>query len=174
VRIPLAIHAGSMGVSIMGAEGGALHRDMSRAQRELAGADVRVSLAAARATSSSAHLDAERFRAQLRREVAAAFTRCDVLALPVLPGRAPVHGGEALASDVALLQWMCRHAFLATLTGVPALSAPIGLDVDQVPLGLQLVGDAWDEAGLLAVAAHLERTEIAVPRVPPGALDLLA
>ena len=177
VRIPLAPHAAAMGVAIMGAEGAALHGDTTRSQRTLASADVRVSLAAALATSSTAHLDAERLRAQLRREVAAALAIADVLALPVLPGRAPTHPGgdpEALASDMALLAWMCRHVFLANLTGSPALSAPIGVDSGGAPIGLQLVGDAWDEAGLLAVAAHLERTGIAALRTPPGALDLLS
>lgn len=177
VRIPLASQAVAMGVAIMGAEGAALHGDTTRAQRALASADVRVSLAAALATSSTAHLDAERLRAQLRRELAAALAMADVIALPVLPGRAPTHPGgdpDALASDMALLAWMCRHAFLANLTGAPALSAPIATDERGAPIGLQLVGDAWDEAGLLAVAAHLERTGIAGLRTPPGAIDLLA
>ena len=42
-----------------------------------------------------------------------------------------------------------------------------------LPIGLQIVGDAWDEAAVLGVLAHLERSEIArVPR-PRGAIDLL-
>ena len=37
------------------------------------------------------------------------------------------------------------------------MSAPVGLDDERLPLGLQLMGDAWDEATVLAAAAHLER-----------------
>ena len=48
----------------------------------------------------------------------------------------------------------------ANLAGLPAISVPAGLvDVDgvQLPLGVQLVGRAFDEAGLLAMARELER-----------------
>jgi aspartyl-tRNA(Asn)/glutamyl-tRNA(Gln) amidotransferase subunit A len=50
-----------------------------------------------------------------------------------------------------------RFMYLGNLTGLPALSAPVGLDEARMPIGLQLVGDAWDEATVLAPSAHLER-----------------
>ena len=59
------------------------------------------------------------------------------------------------------LDAMCRFMFLGNLTGLPALSAPVGLDEARMPLGLQLMGDAWDEATVLAAAAHLERLGVA-------------
>jgi Asp-tRNA(Asn)/Glu-tRNA(Gln) amidotransferase A subunit family amidase len=39
---------------------------------------------------------------------------------------------------------------------------------------LQLVGDAWDEATVLAAAAHLERTGAARVMRPGASVDLLA
>jgi aspartyl-tRNA(Asn)/glutamyl-tRNA(Gln) amidotransferase subunit A len=51
--------------------------------------------------------------------------------------------------------------FLGNLTGLPALSAPVGLDEDRLPIGFQLVGDAWDEATVLAASAQLERLGVA-------------
>ena len=44
----------------------------------------------------------------------------------------------------------------ANLAGLPGLSLPCGL-VDGLPVGLQLVGRAWDEAGLLRLGAAYQR-----------------
>jgi Asp-tRNA(Asn)/Glu-tRNA(Gln) amidotransferase A subunit family amidase len=35
------------------------------------------------------------------------------------------------------------------------------MDPQSLPIGLQLVGDAWDEATVLAATAHLERLGVA-------------
>jgi aspartyl-tRNA(Asn)/glutamyl-tRNA(Gln) amidotransferase subunit A len=40
------------------------------------------------------------------------------------------------------------------------------VDEKSMPIGLQLVGDAWDEATVFAAAAHLERIGAAVVRQP--------
>ena len=52
---------------------------------------------------------------------------------------------------------LCRYAFLANLTGAlpPRLRAGLGVDSHGIPIGLQIVGDAWDEGeACLAVLAH--------------------
>jgi aspartyl-tRNA(Asn)/glutamyl-tRNA(Gln) amidotransferase subunit A len=46
----------------------------------------------------------------------------------------------------------------APLAGLPALSVPCGLTREQLPVGLQLTGRAWDEATILRVADAYERT----------------
>ena len=45
----------------------------------------------------------------------------------------------------------------ANLTGQPAISLPCGHDADGLPVGLQLAGRRGDDAGLLSVAAAVER-----------------
>jgi aspartyl-tRNA(Asn)/glutamyl-tRNA(Gln) amidotransferase subunit A len=42
------------------------------------------------------------------------------------------------------------------LAGLPGIAVPTGLDAKGLPLGLQLIGKPWDEAGLLNVAHRLE------------------
>jgi aspartyl-tRNA(Asn)/glutamyl-tRNA(Gln) amidotransferase subunit A len=42
-----------------------------------------------------------------------------------------------------------------------------------LPIGLQIIGDAWDEAGVLGVLAHLERAGAAWVARPTGAVELL-
>ncbi len=53
------------------------------------------------------------------------------------------------------LGWL-RFAFLATTTGLPAASVPIGLSPDGLPIGLQLIGPPQGEAKVLAVARAVE------------------
>ena len=111
---------------------------------------------------------AQRVRSGLRREVAQAFADVDLLALPTTAAPAARVTDAEFESgflDPRTLDAYCRFAFLGNLTGLPALNAPVGLD-GKLPLGLQLVGDAWDEATVLAAAAHLERAGVAHARSP--------
>jgi aspartyl-tRNA(Asn)/glutamyl-tRNA(Gln) amidotransferase subunit A len=50
---------------------------------------------------------------------------------------------------------------------------PVGIADDGLPVGLQIVGDAWDEACVLQVAAELERDEVAKVVKPARSRDLL-
>ena len=43
------------------------------------------------------------------------------------------------------------------LTGSPALSVPCGFSSEGLPLGLQVVGRAWDEATLLQIGAAYQQ-----------------
>ena len=45
----------------------------------------------------------------------------------------------------------------ANLAGLPALSLPVGLDELGLPLGVQLIGDNWQEPLLLNTAFNLEK-----------------
>ena len=43
---------------------------------------------------------------------------------------------------------------------------------ESLPIGLQILGDAWDEATVLATLAHLERIGVASARRPKIAVDV--
>ena len=49
-----------------------------------------------------------------------------------------------------------RFVRVANLTGLPALSVPCGFDRAGLPIGLQLMGRAYDEATLLRLGAIVE------------------
>ena len=121
-------------------------------------------------------VDAMRLRAGLRREALAAFGEVDLLALPTTAVTAVSVTDAEMASgfvDTTLLDNLCRFAFFANLTGLPAGSAPVGKDARGLPVGFQLVGDAWDEATVLAAMAHLERLGVAKAERPRVAVDVL-
>src|SRR6478609_260293 len=77
--------------------------------------------------------------------------------------------------DPPVLDALCRFAFLANVTGAPAGVASVGHDKNGMPVGLQILGDAWDEACVLQVLAHLERIGVAKDQRPGSevGLDLL-
>lgn len=114
---------------------------------------------------------ADRVRAALRRALAAAFERCDLVAWPASPAPAPpienptveLPSGTAVADPPNI-----RQACAANLAGVPGISVPAGL-ADGMPAGLQLLAPWGEEAHLLAAAEHLERatSRAHVDAVPP-------
>jgi aspartyl-tRNA(Asn)/glutamyl-tRNA(Gln) amidotransferase subunit A len=54
------------------------------------------------------------------------------------------------------------------LTGSPALSLPCGFDAAGLPIGMQIVGRAFDERTVLQVGAAYERETSWNQRRPPG------
>ncbi|HEY8040401.1 MAG TPA: amidase [Polyangiaceae bacterium] len=159
LRMELARWAAPAGYLAIGMESRAAHRALLAEEAPFT-PDLRISYAVLGAMSAEEYLLAQRLRDGLRRECAQAFQEVDLLALPstATPATrvtdAEFEGGFL---DARALDAMCRFMFLGNLTGLPALSAPVGLDEGRAPLGFQLVGDAWDEATVLAAAAHLER-----------------
>lgn len=55
------------------------------------------------------------------------------------------------------IEWL-RFSYLATATGLPALSMPVGFSDQGMPVGLQLIGQPRGEAALLAAARAVEIT----------------
>ncbi len=103
-------------------------------------------------------LRADRVRAAVRRELAAAFTEVDVLAWPTNPAPSPplsapvldLPSGPALPDGPNL-----RQAVIANLAGVPGISVPLGLHPSGLPIGIQLLAAWGGEAALLDAADHL-------------------
>ena len=111
-------------------------------------------------------------RSRLFAEMLGFFGRFDVLALPVV-GCLPRPQSEEWVREIGgerldgYMDWL-RFAFLATVTGLPAMSVPVGLGPRGLPVGLQLVGRPRDEAGLLRAARFVERAcEGPLPPIDP-------
>jgi Asp-tRNA(Asn)/Glu-tRNA(Gln) amidotransferase A subunit family amidase len=82
------------------------------------------------------------------------------LTAPVIP-KAALSSGE---SDLATLTEIMRFVTPANLTGLPAISFPVGYDDAGLPIGMQAIGRAWQEHTLLRLALSAEQT---VDRKPP-------
>jgi aspartyl-tRNA(Asn)/glutamyl-tRNA(Gln) amidotransferase subunit A len=175
--LPLAKNAAPIGYFTIGCESFAACADAWKNRREEIGDDVRLSYAVIAGISAGEYLDAQRLRSALRLELAEALRHVDVIALPTTATAAaalPDADRHKTFSDPTALDAMCRFAFLGNLTGLPAATAPVGTDPEGLPVGLQIVGDAWCEDVVLGVLAHLERLGVAHPVRPKLAVDLLS
>ncbi|HTA88520.1 MAG TPA: amidase [Polyangiaceae bacterium] len=180
IKIALARYAAPIGYLTIGVEAFAAMAEIRAHHLDELGHDMQLFLAGLETFRPDDYVDAQRIRSALREELAVALRQVDVLALPATAVTAPpVTDAEARSGfiDPPLLDAMCRFAFLANVTGVPAGVAPVGTDRLGLPVGLQIVADAWDEASVLQVLAHLERIGAARVRRPQRdgvSLDLLA
>jgi aspartyl-tRNA(Asn)/glutamyl-tRNA(Gln) amidotransferase subunit A len=176
IRIPTAGHAAAIGYLTIGIEAFAAMSELRRRHMDAMGPDVQLFLSGMETFKPDDYIDGQRLRQGLRREVAEALREVDLIALPSTAMSAPqVSEDEARSGfvDPPLLDGMCRYAFLGNLTGLPAVSAPVGGDRDGMPVGLQLIGVAWDEACVLQAAAALERLGVARAISSDATVDLL-
>lgn len=176
VGIGLAKHSTAIGYLTIGIEFFTNLSDVRKTRLDQLGLDLQMLLVNITTFSPDDYLDGQRLRGELRRQVQATLGKVDVLALPTTaaPAAAITEAEEREGFvDPIALDASCRYAFIGNLTGIPAGTAPVGLDADGVPLGLQILADAWDEATVLQVLAHLERTGAARNQRPATAIDLL-
>jgi aspartyl-tRNA(Asn)/glutamyl-tRNA(Gln) amidotransferase subunit A len=101
------------------------------------------------------YLKAQRVRALVARDFAAAFERVDCLLAPTAPSAAFGIGDNS--DDPVAMYLNDLFTVPANLAGLPAISVPAGLSDDGLPLGLQVIGRAFDEATVLRVGATIER-----------------
>jgi aspartyl-tRNA(Asn)/glutamyl-tRNA(Gln) amidotransferase subunit A len=128
-------------------EGAGLHAD-SHAERPASYAPrLRGLVEIGQLVPAEAYLRAQRLRRRFRHEVNTWLRDLDALLLPTASGVAPDPSTTGDPSFQAV--W--------TMLGLPSISLPSGLNGERLPFGTQLVGQAWDETGLLSVARWCEQ-----------------
>ncbi len=121
------------------------------------GADVRARLAAGADISAVDYLTAHALMQRARAEFTAALAGADADAIvaPASPIPAPLVGSESVRvgdADESVRSALVRLNRPSNFTGLPAMSLPCGFTAAGLPVGLQLIGRAFDEATLLAIA----------------------
>ncbi len=97
---------------------------------------------------------AQKVRALIAGDFAAAWAKCDLLLTPTAPSAAFALGEN---SDDPIAMYL-NDVFTvpSSLAGLPAMSVPGGVDAKGLPLGLQIIGRPLDEQGVLNAALAIE------------------
>jgi aspartyl-tRNA(Asn)/glutamyl-tRNA(Gln) amidotransferase subunit A len=128
------------------ADGAAFHRERLKEHPDWFGADVRQRLETGAAFTSSEYALARRTQAEVKRRCESLLNIYDVIILPTTPIAAPVLEGE---NAIERARQLTRFTSPFNLTGLPALTVPCGFTTGGLPIGLQIVSRAWNEAGVL-------------------------
>ncbi|MBI1273751.1 MAG: Asp-tRNA(Asn)/Glu-tRNA(Gln) amidotransferase subunit GatA [Alphaproteobacteria bacterium] len=110
------------------------------------------------------YLKAQKVRACIRRDFEQAYEKCDVILTPTAPSTAFAIGEKQ--NDPLQMYLEDVYTVTLNLAGLPGISVPVGLGADGLPLGLQLMGRAFDEETLLRAAGALEQAA-AFKAAPP-------
>ncbi|MFL5240045.1 MAG: Asp-tRNA(Asn)/Glu-tRNA(Gln) amidotransferase subunit GatA, partial [Rhizomicrobium sp.] len=97
---------------------------------------------------------AQKIRTLIKLDFEAAWEKCDVLLTPSTPGPAFAVGEKS--SDPISMYLNDVFTVTANLAGLPAISVPAGLAGNGLPLGLQVIGKAFEETTILRVARSIE------------------
>jgi len=101
------------------------------------------------------YLKAQKVRRRIRNDFEEAFKNCDAILTPTAPSTAFAIGEK---QDDPIAMYL-EDVFTVTLNlaGLPGIAVPVGLAQNGLPLGLQLIGKAFDEMTLFKAASALEK-----------------
>lgn len=168
VHLPGLTEGMSAGLIMWRAEAAAVHEEWLRTRGEEYDPLVRPRLESAMAVTGADYARVQRARRQLNRDLEGMFGQVDLLAKPMCAVAAPPHGAsqvEVGGQEFDVLAGLTRYSRVFNFTGLPSISVPCGFSSEDLPLGLQLVGPMFDEAGVLQAAyAYEHATEWHVRR----------
>ncbi|MEV6618960.1 amidase [Streptomyces sp. NPDC051051] len=170
IDIPMTRYIQATQWGLMVPEATAYHESTLRTVPELYQADVRILLEAGELMGAGDHLRAQRARTLMRDEWARILKEVDVIAAPAVPMAAVPSGQETVTWPDGTVESVSdayvRLSSPANITGVPALSVPVGQDTAGMPIGMQLLGRPFAERTLLLVGHAYERTQSARSLAP--------
>ncbi|BAQ09367.1 amidase [Bacillus sp. OxB-1] len=170
VKIPALAYAEFAELITIITEASAIHHDNLVAREEDFGDDVRFLLKLGEIPSGVDFLQAQQIRMQLNRQFNELFKQVDVFISPTTPILTPKIGQDIVqlnGEDVGFLDHIIRFTGPFNLTGLPALSVPCGF-ARNLPVGMQIVGPAFQESRLLNVAHALEQIHPEFRQTPTG------
>ena len=108
------------------------------------------------------YIKAQKIRSLIVRDFDEAYKKCDVLLTPTAPG--PAFGIGEKSDDPISMYLNDVFTVTVNLAGLPGISVPAGLNSEGLPLGLQLIGKAFDEETLFRVGGVIEKAAGLTPR----------
>jgi aspartyl-tRNA(Asn)/glutamyl-tRNA(Gln) amidotransferase subunit A len=153
IDLPDMDAAFTVGTITIAVEGAAYHAASLRARPELFSEELRAAFELGSFYSGVDYVEAQRVRRHVMDATERAMASFDAVVMPTSPVPAtPIAGSPP---EHAMLR--PRNTMPFNVLGLPAISVPCGFTADGLPVGLQIVGKAFDEAGVLRVANAYEQ-----------------
>lgn len=99
--------------------------------------------------------NATRIRTQIRNEYSDIFSKCDVMLTPTAPTTAYKIGEQE--NDPVKMYLADIYTVTVNIAGLPAISTTCGYDSKGLPIGMSLIGKAFDEKTIIAVCDRFEK-----------------
>lgn len=100
------------------------------------------------------YVKAQKVRRLIQQDFLKAFETVDVIAAPSAPTTAYKIGADLTPVEMYLGD---IYTLAVNLAGLPAINAPVGLDNNNLPVGLQLIGNYWSESQLLSIVHQYQQ-----------------
>ncbi|UNM97072.1 amidase [Ignatzschineria rhizosphaerae] len=168
VKIPALRYSEYVELATSLSEASAIHYEQLKKDPNHYGEDIRMLFELGLLFDSVDYLQAQQLRSELKAEFTKVFEEIDVLIAPTLPSLPNDIGSDLVminGKEEDVLNNTIRMTGPSNLTGLPALSMPIGL-VDGLPVGMQIIGDAFDEKTIFNIAKNIEKL-VQFEGVPP-------
>ena len=139
------------------ADAAACHREDMQKRPGDYNPDLRLLLAAGTLVNSTAYIQAQRLREQIRRQMRQQLETVDLFMVPasgMLPG--PIRSESP--GLYLLTEGLPIYTPLFNLPGLPALALPCGFSATGLPIGFQLAGKPFDEATVFQAAYAYEQS----------------
>ncbi len=138
-----------------------LHNMYKKTRSEGFGAEVKRRIMLGSFVLSSGYYDAYylkalRTKALIKQEFDKAFSKYDMILGPAAPTTAPKIGSSL--SDPIKMYLGDIYTISVNLAGLPGISVPCGVDSKGLPIGVQLIGDCFQEKKILRAAYAFEQT----------------
>ncbi len=112
------------------------------------------------------YLKAQKIRRLIAADFVAAFRECDVIMGPTSPSVAFAFGAKS--ADPVQMYLSDIYTISTNLAGLPGMSLPCGSGSNSMPVGLQIIGNWFDEARMLNVAHKYQQVTDWHTRMPEG------
>ena len=138
-----------------------LHNMYKKTRSEVFGPEVKRRIMLGSFVLSSGYYDAYylkalRTKALIKQEFDKAFAKYDVIIAPAAPTTAPELGKSL--SDPLKMYLGDIYTISVNLAGLPGISLPVGTDSKGLPIGMQIIGDCFEENKIIRAAYTLEQT----------------
>lgn len=153
VTLPHAEDAFKAGTLTILCEGATYHADHLVSRPEAFSPQCRADFELGRLYKATDYIQAQRLRRHLMNEVAKVMAPIDALVMPTSPITATPAEGNPPDHPV----YRVRNTIPFNFLGLPCISIPCGFSGEGLPIGLQIIGKAFDEATVLQIAHAYEQ-----------------